>query len=100
MKNKAQLIQDIKQFFLDNDIEDSIDLSEIGRCFTTSTNSESGEIDIISLSQSSFIYVSSWHLDEIDGKYEVLSKSDLKEILNVLYAYKADKERTKKRFSN
>jgi hypothetical protein len=90
---KKELIDKINQFFLDNEIEESIDLKEIGRNFETSTGDEEGTIEILRAGQSDFSYTPAGELDEMEDYYEVLSESDLTEILDALDDYKAAQDK-------
>ncbi len=96
MKTKRDLIRDIKFFFINNDIEGSIDLTEISRSFVTSTGEE--EVEITKVRESGFSYSQSGNLeDEEENIYEVLPESDILEILDALDDYKTDLEKTAKR---
>ncbi len=99
--NKSKLIDKIRQFFLDNEVQDEyILLKELGRNFETSTGAEEGTIEIMAIGRNDFTYVPAGELDEIEGEFEVLSESDLNEILNALDDYKTEQDKTHKRASN
>ncbi len=91
---KKELIEKIKQFFLDNGIEEEVDLRSLGRNFETSSGTEEGAIEIIKIGTRHFIYTPAGHDDEIDGGYDVLSNGDLAEILDALDDYKTDMDKT------
>lgn len=96
--SKKDLISKIRQFFLNNEVQDGVvDLCQLGRNFETSTGTAEGEIEIVSVTEDYFVYTPAGDSEEIEGDFEVLSESDLSEILSALEDYKADQDRTFKR---
>lgn len=92
-KSKKELSEKIKQFFLNEEIEE-VDLKAIKRNFETSTGVEEGAIEIVAVNSTGFVYIPAGEFDEIDGEFEILSKGDLEEILNALDDYKTDIDKT------
>ncbi len=101
MKNKRtkkeNLIKDIEFFFINNEIDGSVDLTEINRNFETSTGTEEGAIEIFQVRRTEFTYTPAGHDDEMESYYEVLSEDDHIEILDALDDYKTDSDKTMER---